>query len=182
MSDTFGVCGQIALIAANLLINNTSFKDLKFDPIKYKKIFEQEGSAWPKFYIEYPELTSCQNKLLAIKSISDFQNYINVSPNHIIGIAIVCDYPLHGGKHTHWLVAKTYDQDHTILLGDLSPLKIKEVAILVDTRCLANKITKVLNESATTIHTQRLQQNQNPKNKYIGKNGKFISNSWILVN
>jgi len=74
-----------------------------------------------------------------------------------IDIAVLCEYPLQKGIHTHWLAArKQAEKDSLLIAGDLKPFGISAAAISVPIGNVFGAMEKVVGATPTTILTNVL--------------------------
>jgi hypothetical protein len=232
MTDSFGLCGVLAVTANGLLANFDKWKDAYYDSSQLKERFDewwktkQGESAWMWFDKTYKDrfqegpndfavLTKLQlqqltpvldlhkitrkvfeashwkeamsyQELNRHKKIDEKVNIVAVVTTDLteifdqlekdegIDIAVLCEYPIQKGIHTHWLAARKQTENEKILIsGDLKPFGIPAAAINVPTGEVLKAMNQVIGSSPTTNLTSVLAE--------VNKSGRGLHNDKMFL-
>jgi hypothetical protein len=120
-----------------------------------------------------------KNNGLVLIDTHSFEEILNASGQYDgMAVAVLCEYPVQKGTHTHWLSAKpTIDQNQILISGDLKPFGIDALSINVPTGDVLNAMTNVIGTSPTTALTTVLAQHeQNEQGRNLHNEKIFLSN------
>ncbi len=167
------------------------WQDIIFDPIGNKSEFDNfersqvigdNTSTTPALRFLENNTNKFTRILNAVISKQEIETFIkNLNKNQQIYFALVCSYPKHEGKYTHWLTLLEKTTTNTaIVAGDLSPYGITDKFVAeVNFDALANDIIDTLQQSPTTKNSNVL---SNSAIKSGARNSnKFTSNIGIAT-
>ncbi len=152
MKDTFGLCGILSSHISCFWASPNTWNEVKYSPHHYKNIFDKAIASGLKksgihvFWDDHHDLITPAVKWLKIKSTRSFKSALNRAERESLSfrIALICDYNLHGGSHTHWLACKKGGSETAIIAGDLTPFGIADPAIELPIQTLINALSTVI--------------------------------------
>lgn len=113
--------------------------------------------------------------LVAVTSPDLSQIFEQLDKNEGIDIAVLCNYPVQNGIHTHWLAARQLDGNKLLIVGDLKPFGIRAVGISVPINDVLEAMGRVIGATPTTNLTQVLAESS-------GKDRGLLNAKMFLVN
>ena len=129
---------------------------------------------------EYEEALNCQSSktngvvIIGMDTIGDIFQY--TESNVGFSVAVLCQYALQNGTHTHWLSAR-YINDEVLVSGNLKPFGIDAVSILVPSDKLLLPIQSVIGATPTTLLTKTLANHENSdQGRNLHNEKMFLSN------
>lgn len=109
--------------------------------------------------------------LIAVTTPSLSNVFDQLEDNEGVDIAVLCEYPIQKGTHTHWLAArKQSDRGKVLIAGDLKPFGIPAIGISVPIEDTLRAMDRVIGSSPTTNLTSALaESNKNDRGLHNDK-------------